>query len=319
MSPLDGLLLVDKQPGSTSHDVVARARRILNTKAVGHAGTLDPLASGLLILLIGEGTKVSDYILNGDKAYVVRAKLGVRTDTYDTDGKVLSVEKVDVTIDEIQNAVKSLEGDIELEVPAHSAVKVDGKKLYELARAGAKVEAPIRKMGFYNLEILEHGDDFVDVKMLCSKGTFVRAWVNALGEKLGCGATVSSLRRVFSSPFKVDQALTLEEIEERWGKREGRTNGASVDEDDAKLLSSSWVPLRESLPAFKVAWVEGHDEKLLRNGQISKGLQAQLLKFVSLDGTEPPGVRVLSRETQEMVAILLASPGQFYKIKRVFV
>ncbi len=313
MSPLDGLLLVDKQPGCTSHDVVARARRILNTKAVGHAGTLDPLASGLLILLIGEGTKVSDYILNGDKAYVVRAKLGVRTDTYDTDGKVLSEQAVDVSLVQIQAAVKSLEGDIELEVPVHSAVKVDGKKLYELARAGQKVEAPMRKMGFYNLEILAHGEDFVDVKMLCSKGTFVRAWVNALGEKLGCGATVSSLRRVFSAPFKVDQALTLEEIEERWSKR---PLGERVD---GAVVAPSWVPLRESLPAFKVAWVEGHDEKLLRNGQISKGLQAQLLKFVSLDGTAPPGVRVLSRETQEMVAILLAAPGEFYKIKRVFV
>lgn len=215
--------------------------------------------------------------------------------------------------------MKLLEGDIELEVPAHSAVKVDGKKLYELARAGEQVNAPMRKMGFYNLEILERGPDFVDVQMLCSKGTFVRAWVNALGEKLGCGATVSSLRRVFSSPFKVDQAKTLEQIEEQWSKREGRTNGAAGVESDGRLLSPAWVPLRDSLPSFKLAWVEGHDEKLLRNGQISKGLQAQLLKFVSIDGGEPPGVRVLSRETQEMVAILLAAPGQFYKIKRVFV
>ncbi len=313
MSPLDGLLLVDKQPGCTSHDVVARARRVLNTKAVGHAGTLDPLASGLLVLLIGEGTKVSDYILNGDKAYVVRAKLGVRTDTYDTDGKVLSERAVSFTREDLQIAVKSLEGEIELQVPAHSAVKVDGKKLYELARAGEQVNAPMRKMGFYDLEIVAAGADWVDVKMLCSKGTFVRAWVNALGEKLGCGATVSALRRVFSSPFKVDQALTLEVIEERWSKRE-----LGQPTIDGQLIAPAWVPLRESLPAFKIAWVEGHDEKLLRNGQISKGLQAQLLKFVSLDGTEPPGVRVLSRETQEMVAILLAAPGQFYKIKRVF-
>lgn len=314
MSPLDGLLLVDKQPGCTSHDVVARARRILNTKAVGHAGTLDPLASGLLILLIGEGTKVSDYILNGDKAYVVRAKLGVRTDTYDTDGKILSEQQVDVSLPQLKQAVKSLEGDIELQVPAHSAVKVDGKKLYELARAGEEVKAPIRKMGFYNLEILDHGTDWVDVQMLCSKGTFVRAWVNALGEKLGCGAIVSSLRRVFSSPFKVDQALTLEEIEDRFSKR---AMGESAP--DGHIIAPAWVPLRESLPSFKMAWVEGQDERLLRNGQISKGLQAQLLKFVSVDGGAPPGVRVLSRETQEMVAILLAAPGQFYKIKRVFV
>lgn len=312
MSPLDGLLLVDKQPGMTSHDVVGRARRIFGMKSIGHAGTLDPLASGLLILLVGEGTKVSDYILNGDKEYVVRAKLGVRTDTYDTDGVVLSERAVSISREQIEAALETLQGDIELNVPAHSAVKVDGKKLYELARKGEQVETPMRKMGFYNLEILDHGTDWVDVRMLCSKGTFVRAWVNALGEKLGCGATVSSLRRIFSSPFKVDQALPLEEIESRWSKFES-------SERKGEALAPSWVPLNDSLPNFKLAWVEGQDERLLRNGQISKGLQAQLLKFVSIDGGEPPGVRVLSRESQQMVAILLAAPGQFYKIKRVFV
>jgi tRNA pseudouridine55 synthase len=318
MSPLDGLLLIDKQPGMTSHDVVARARRILGMRAVGHAGTLDPLASGLLILLIGEGTKVSDYILNGDKAYVVRAKLGLRTDSYDTDGKVLSEQKVDFSSEKskLEVAVKSLEGDLKLPVPIHSAVKVEGKKLYEHARAGEQIETPIREMGFYDLEILDSGPDWVDVKMLCSKGTFVRAWVNALGEKLGCGATVSSLRRIFSAPFKVEQAINLEELELRWNKREEELGTA---ERRGEFLSPAWVPLRESLPDFKLAWVEGQDERLLRNGQISKGLQAQLLRFVSVDTNETPGVRVLSRETQQMVAILLASPGEFYKIKRVFV
>lgn len=316
MSPLDGLLLIDKQPGCTSHDVVARARRILGIRSIGHAGTLDPLASGLLILLIGEGTKVSDYILNGDKEYVVRAKLGVRTDTYDTDGVVLSEQKVDLSKEQINSAVLSLQGEIELNVPAHSAVKVEGKKLYEHARKGEQIETPKRKMGFFNLEVVECGSDWVDVKMLCSKGTFVRAWVSALGEKLGCGATVSSLRRTFSSPFKVDQALTLEDIESRWSKREEVIGSA---ERDAKLLMPAWVPLNDSLPNFKLAWVDGLDERLLRNGQISKGLQAQLLKHVSIDGGEPPGVRVLSRDSQQMVAILLASPGEFYRIKRVFV
>jgi tRNA pseudouridine55 synthase len=311
MDSLNGLLLINKPVGCTSHDVVARVRRILKIRGVGHAGTLDPLASGLLVILVGEGTKVSDYILNGHKTYEVEVRLGVQTDTQDLDGQVLKQVPVDFSGEKgrqnLRDAVMSLSGNLELQVPLYSAVKKEGQKLYDYARKGQDVVVPVRTMGFYNLEILTMAADSVRVKMYCSKGSFVRAWAEALGQKLGCGGAVAALKRVASEPYELELALTLDELEQRWGHLA-----------EQKALGGAWVPLRESLPSFRIAWVEGQDERLLRNGQISHSLQAQLLKFVDVSGAATPGVRVLSRGSQALVAILLAAPGEFYKIKRVF-
>jgi tRNA pseudouridine55 synthase len=131
VNPMNGLLLIDKPIGLTSHDVVGRARRILGHKGIGHAGTLDPLASGLLVLLVGEATKVSDYILNGDKSYELKARLGIATDSMDITGVVLAEKTVTSSVEQIRSAVSALSGKITMKVPVHSAVKVDGKKLYE--------------------------------------------------------------------------------------------------------------------------------------------------------------------------------------------
>ncbi|RYZ77522.1 MAG: tRNA pseudouridine(55) synthase TruB, partial [Proteobacteria bacterium] len=217
MNPLNGVLLVDKPVGMTSHDVVARARRILGTKGIGHAGTLDPLASGLLLLLIGEGTKVSDYLLNGDKTYELNCKLGVATDSMDITGEVLREQPVTSSLEEIKAAVAKLQGTLTLKVPLHSAVKVDGKKLYEYAHKGQTPEPniiPDREMTFYDVQLIEttmasaspSGSTNVIVRMSCSKGSFIRAWANNLGEDLGCGGTVEGLRRVASNPFTVANA-----------------------------------------------------------------------------------------------------------------
>lgn len=306
---IHGLLLIDKPIGVTSHDVVGRARRILGHKGIGHAGTLDPLASGLLVLLIGEGTKVSDYILNGDKSYELTAKLGVATDSMDITGQVLSEKPVTSSLDEIKSAVAKLQGTLNLKVPIHSAVKVDGKKLYEFAHKGETPDVvPDREMTFFDVNLIEADKDQVVVRMSCSKGSFIRAWANKLGEDLGCGGTVAALRRVESKPFDVSQAISLEELESRWNSREG---------DDGKALGSAFVPLRDSLPKFTTVFVDGYCETLLKNGQISKIVQADLLRHVHI-GSTPPPVRVISRETDQLLAILLAEGGQFYKIKRVF-
>lgn len=311
MNPLNGLLLVDKPVGMTSHDVVAKARRILSNRSIGHAGTLDPLASGLLILLIGEGTKVSDYILNGNKSYELRAKLGVTTDSMDITGKVTREAPVTSTVEEIKAAVASLTGVLKLKVPLHSAVKVDGKKLYEYAHKGETPPediVPEREMEFFDVNMVEASGDQAVVRMSCSKGSFIRAWANALGEKLGCGATVEALRRVESAPFNVSQAISLEDLATRWGSRE---------ENHGRAIGPAWVPLKDALPFFKPVFVDGYCETLLKNGQISKVVQAQLLQYVTI-GSAPPPVRVISRETDDMLAILLAENGQFYKIRRVF-
>lgn len=309
MNPMNGLLLIDKPIGLTSHDVVGRARRILGTKGIGHAGTLDPLASGLLILLVGEATKVSDYILNGDKSYELKARLGVATDSMDMTGQVLSEKPVTSTPEEIRLGVDRLQGPLVMKVPVHSAVKVDGKKLYEYAHKGETPDVvPDREMTFYNVQLLESSPQGVVVRMSCSKGSFIRAWANKLGEDLGCGATVEALRRIASVPFDLSRAITMDELSSKW---ESRT------EPHGRAFGAAWVPLRDSLPHFARVDIAGHCETLLKNGQISKSLQAQLLQHVKI-GEVPPPIRVISRETDDLLALLLAENGAFYKIKRVF-
>ncbi len=326
MNQLNGLLLVDKPSGCTSHDVVARVRRILGMRGVGHAGTLDPLASGLLVLLLGEGTKISDYVLNGDKGYEVTIQLGVRTDSFDRTGVVVETQAVLNSPEQIQAAILSLSGRLELAVPRHSAVKVDGRKLYEYARREQEVEVPVRTMEFWDLNILEVRLPFVKVGMRCSKGSYVRAWVERLGKDLGCGAQVEELRRTFSAPYTVEQSLTLEALESAWKDREIRSGA---------VLGEAWIPLKDTLPNFKTLRIDGFDEVLMRNGQISKNLQAQLLGFISARGTGVlnsqappqganrtgscgPGVKVVSRATNDLISLLASEEGQFYRIRRVF-
>ncbi len=309
MNPMNGLLLIDKPIGLTSHDVVGRARRILGHRGIGHAGTLDPLASGLLVLLIGEATKVSDYILNGDKSYELKARLGVKTDSMDMTGKVLEEKPVTSTLEDIRSAVGRLTGTLTLKVPVHSAVKVDGKKLYEYAHKGETPDVvPDREMSFYDVSLIEASQQGILVRMSCSKGSFIRAWANKLGDDLGCGGTVEALRRVHSHPFDVSRAMTLESLAEKW---EART------ERHGRVLGPAWVALKDALPHFQRVDIDGYCETLLKNGQISKNLQAQLLQHVRI-GEAPPPVRVISRETDDLLAILLAENGGFYKIRRVF-
>lgn len=309
MNPMNGLLLVDKPKGLTSHDVVHQVRRTLGIRGIGHAGTLDPLASGLLVLLLGEATKVSDYLLNGDKGYDVRVRLGLRTDSMDITGQVLEEKPVLASADEVRTAALSLNGVLDLEVPVHSAVKVDGQRLYKLAHKGERPESvPVRAMNFYDLKVSSQSENTIDVSMRCSKGSFVRSWANHLGVKLGCGGTVEELRRTFSEPLNAENAISLEILKERWEARESHSGEA---------IGSAWIPLRDALPHFLRLDVSGQDEVLLKNGQISKGLQSQLLQFIKLGEAAPP-VRVITRETQDLLALLLAEPGQFYKIKRVF-
>lgn len=309
MNPMNGLLLVDKPVGVTSHDVVHKARRILGIRSIGHAGTLDPLASGLLVLLIGEATKVSDYLLNGDKGYEVKVRLGVKTDSMDMTGRVLEDNPVQISAQRIREAVQSLQGELELPVPVHSAVKVAGRRLYEFAHKGEVPETvPLRKMTFYGVEVVEIADRHVVVRLRCSKGSFIRAWAGRLGDDLGCGGAVEGLRRLHSEPFSVEGAISMDDIESRWNAR---------DERHGRVLAPAWLPLKEALPHFKRADIAGQDEVLLRNGQISKNLRSRLLELPPVGDALPP-VRVISRETDDLVAILVAEPSQFYRIKRVF-
>lgn len=319
MNPMNGILLVDKPTGMTSHDVVYKTRRILGIRGIGHAGTLDPLASGLLILLIGEATKVSDYLLNGDKSYEVAVRLGVTTDSMDITGKVLNETPAavvaDVSPERIGSVVTDMSGTLRLEVPVHSAVKVDGKKLYEFAHKGERPpEVPERDMHFYGVQVLSIEAGLVCVRLSCAKGGFIRAWAGELGRRLGCGACVEELRRIKSAPFEVGQSIGIEQLEKSWNERDDR---------HGSVIGPAWIPLRDCLPHFRRLDVNGHDERLLKNGQISNAVRMRLLQFVQV-GTGgpvdfvPPPVRVIAGDTDDLLALLVAEPGEFYKIKRVF-
>jgi len=214
-SPLqpDGVLLIDKAAGMTSHDVVAIARRALQTKKVGHCGTLDPLATGLLILTLGKGTKIQDLIMAEDKEYVGTMKLGEVTDSQDADGEVIETLPVpELTPEQITAAFAKFQGDFYQTPPMVSAIKKEGVPLYKLARQGKTVEREPRFVHVFSHEIIALRLPEIDFRVTCSKGFYVRTYAHDIGHELGCGAHLRSLRRTKSGRFSVDGALTVDEL-----------------------------------------------------------------------------------------------------------
>ncbi|MEI6279782.1 MAG: tRNA pseudouridine(55) synthase TruB [Verrucomicrobiae bacterium] len=210
---IDGVLLVDKAPGMTSHDVVAITRRALNTKKVGHCGTLDPLATGLLLITIGRGTKIQDLLMSEDKEYVGTLELGKATDSQDADGVVLTTIPVpELPREQIAAAFAKFHGDFYQLPPMVSAIKKDGVPLYKLARQGKVVEREPRFVHVYAHEIEAVRLPEIDFRVVCSKGFYVRTYAHDIGEHLGCGAHLKSLRRTKSGRFNVEGAVTVEEL-----------------------------------------------------------------------------------------------------------
>ena len=211
--PIDGLLIVDKPPGWTSHDVVARMRRLTGVRRIGHAGTLDPLATGVLPLGIGQGTRVLEYVSDARKTYIATARLGITTDTYDADGAVLETRDCSAaTAEQVRTALAGFVGEIEQRPPVFSAIKQGGVPLHRLARAGRAVEAPTRNVTIFAIEDVVVDVPLVRFTVRCSKGTYVRSLAHDLGERLGCGGHLAALHRTETGEFTLDQAVTLE----RW-------------------------------------------------------------------------------------------------------
>ncbi len=211
---MEGVLLVDKPQGLTSHDVVYRLRRKLSMKKIGHAGTLDPMATGVLIMLIGKATRISQYLMSVDKAYEGEATLGVVTDSQDAEGEVLTTVPVPpLTQAQVLEVMKGFLGDQYQIPPMHSAIKVDGVPLYKMARKGEEVEREPRFIRVMSFELLTFTPPKLTFRLLCTKGTYVRTVAHDLGQKLGCGAHLSALRRTASGKFNLGQCLTLDEIE----------------------------------------------------------------------------------------------------------
>ncbi|MEI6032891.1 MAG: tRNA pseudouridine(55) synthase TruB [Verrucomicrobiae bacterium] len=210
---IDGVLLVDKAPEMTSHDVVAITRRALNTKKVGHCGTLDPLATGLLLITIGRGTKIQDLLMSEDKEYVGTLVLGQATDSQDADGVVVETSPVPaLSSEQIHAAFAKLHGDFYQLPPMVSAIKKDGVPLYKLARQGKVVEREPRFVHVYAHEIQAIRLPEIDFRVVCSKGFYVRTYAHDIGQDLGCGAHLKALRRTKSGRFDVEGAITVEEL-----------------------------------------------------------------------------------------------------------
>ncbi len=218
----EGILPIYKQRGITSHDVVFKARKILKMKKIGHAGTLDPEVDGVLLLLLGGATKVSDYAMDLGKSYRAEVCLGIKTTTEDLTGEVLEESNIDnIDIDKIKDILQTLIGEIEQTPPIYSAVKVKGKKLYEYARAGKfDVEIPSRKVNIYDVEFIEGSDYYRDnkfyfsINISCGKGTYVRTIATDIGKKLNLPSTMSKLTRTRSGKIELDNCLTLSEVEQ---------------------------------------------------------------------------------------------------------
>jgi tRNA pseudouridine55 synthase len=211
---MEGVLLVDKPSGLTSHDVVYHLRRKLQMKKIGHAGTLDPMATGLLVMLIGKATRISQYLISVDKVYEGEVTLGVVTDSQDAQGEVMETRPVPpLTETQVRDAMKGFLGDQYQMPPMHSAIKIDGVPLYKMARKGEEIEREPRFIRVASFELNSFGPPTFTFTLHCTKGTYVRTIAHDLGNKLGCGAHLSALRRTGSGKFNISQCLPLEQIE----------------------------------------------------------------------------------------------------------
>jgi tRNA pseudouridine55 synthase len=295
---MNGVLLVDKPQDITSHDVVHKVRKHFQTKYVGHAGTLDPLATGLMVVLLGEATKLSNYLLEGDKAYECEIELGKTTDTLDITGEVLAQNSKFLPFDIVKQKALALEGTFEWDIPMYSAKKVNGKKLYELAREDIELaEIPKKEMTFYSVKILSFDFPFLKVALHCSKGSFIRTWANELGKALGVGACLSGLRRIYSAPYTIDNAVEL----------------ANLDS-----FTASYIPLERCLDTWPKLEVSGLDKHLITNGQISQGLKARL-KVVNQYYLDTKSLRFrVESKAKKLLAIIEAEPHANYRLLRVF-
>ncbi len=232
---LDGILLIDKPRDHTSHDVVARLRGILKMKRVGHAGTLDPMATGLLIILVGKATRVSQYLISLDKEYEGTVELGKVTDTQDADGQMMETRPVPpLTQAQVQTAINGFLGDQYQMPPMFSAIKIDGVPLYKSARKGEEVEREPRFIRVMSWEMTRFALPQFDFRLRCTKGTYVRTLAHDLGQKLGCGAHLAALRRTATDKFNVAQAITLDELQK-----------LSLGEIEKRLIAP-----RDAVPSF---------------------------------------------------------------------
>ena len=250
---MNGIILIDKPQGWTSHDVVGKLRGILHERRIGHSGTLDPLATGLLVVFIGRATRAVEFAEADRKEYIAGLRLGMNTDTQDITGRIISKETDIPDEPEVRIAIERFRGELEQIPPMYSAVKIGGKKLYELARKGESIERKPRHITIFGLEITGRSDNDYILDVVCSKGTYIRTLCHDIGAALGCGGCMSSLRRTKSGVFSVDNAYTIAEIQE-----------AAERGEEEKLL----LPIDTLFAGYTKLSVDADSEKKLKNGCI---------------------------------------------------
>ena len=295
----NGFLNIDKPTGMTSHDVVAQIRRALKAQKlnskVGHAGTLDPMATGILVICIGSATRLSDYVMHASKRYQARVKLGIRTDTYDAEGEILSTQDAShIQPEQVEQALQAFRGDIAQIPPMYSAIKQGGRKLYDLARQGQIVERAARHVTIESLQMRDWASPEFTLDIQCSAGTYIRSIAYDLGEALGVGAHLSGLRRESSGAFSLGTSLKLDAIQ---------ADGAWLE----RLLSP-----REALVGKPSIQLNDYEIAELRFGRMI-GHQAD--HAVALDDASP---EVFAYDVAgDLIAILRVS-GQHWKPHKVF-
>jgi tRNA pseudouridine55 synthase len=250
---VNGILVVDKPAGISSNDVVQQAKRLFGAQKVGHTGSLDPLATGVLPLCFGEATKFSQYLLDADKKYWAQVRLGITTETADADGEVIAqADTSGITESQVTAALETFVGEIEQIPSMYSALKHQGQPLYKLARQGIEVERAPRRISIYSAELLQFSEASIELRVHCSKGTYIRSLAEDLGAALGCGGHVSALRRLAAGPYEEAQATTLDELREV----------GDVREMDALLL-----PVSSAVGSWPAVRLHEDTAHYLRQGQ----------------------------------------------------
>ena len=235
--PINGILLLDKPQGLSSNKALKKVQYLFSAKKAGHTGSLDPLATGVLPICLGEATKLSQYLLDADKSYSVTAVLGQRTSTADAEGEIISEKPVPVlSVPAIEKALDNFRGEIEQTAPSYSALKFQGKPLYEYARAGIEVAPKIRRVRINELRLISFSENQLRLEVQCSKGTYIRSLVDDLGELLGCGAHVSELRRTKAASYEIESCLSLEALEQ------------ASDPSEPAALDHFLLPMSSALP-----------------------------------------------------------------------